>query len=81
MYRLDDIKVKYEFKSDERRLLHLAFKAIRNGVPLYIDSWDYEANKEMFSRCGGRRKGTPSRVGDGKKFSFLRREYRHRLEE
>ena len=72
MLKLDKIKVKYDFKSDERRLLHLAFKAIRNGVPLYIDDFDYEVNKEMFSR---------SRVGDGKKYSFLRREYRHRLEE
>lgn len=78
---LDDIYVfNYNFKSEQRRLIHLAFKAIQNGIPLYIPREDYENNKGILhSVTGSYRTKNPSQLPDGMPYKNHRREYRHRL--
>lgn len=79
MKRLDEIFVAYEFKCEERRLLHLAFKCIRNDIPLYIKTPDYKANEKLFRKVTAGKRGISRRLEDGKKRNDQRREYRNRV--
>lgn len=56
MKKISEIKVNYSFKSKERKLIHLAFKAIRNQIPLYIREQDFNDFREVFEKANGYRK-------------------------
>ena len=79
MKKISEINVNYSFKSRERKLIHLAFKAIRNQIPLYIREEDFNHFREVFEKVSGHRKKMRLKTGDGQKFRTIRADYRKRV--
>lgn len=81
MKNIQDIVVKYSFKSKERKLIHIAFKAIRNKIPLFIRDEDFAEFESVFKKVYGYRKKMPLKTGDGRAFKRIRAEYRKKFDE
>lgn len=81
MKNIQDIVVEYSFKSNERKLIHIAFKAIRNKIPLFIRDEDFAEFESVFKKVYGYRKKMPLKMGDGRAFKRIRAEYRKKFDE
>lgn len=81
MKNIENIVVEYSFKSKERKLIHIAFKAIRNKIPLYIKDEDFREFEELFRKVSRYREKMPLKTGDGRSFKKIRTEYRKKFDE